>query len=92
MAVHVTHVHMQEHGDEDHEHIDSVRGTDTVSGQTETYTVARMVSYIENGGEAYTEAEGRRATIYVRQNGGRKFIQTKADGVWSNNLLNLTRF
>ena len=38
----------------------------------------------------YTMAAGKRADVYVRREPGKQpYVQTKADGVWSNNLLAL---
>jgi hypothetical protein len=66
-----------------HEHITEL-GTDTW-----TRTVAGIISLIEKGDTFYTLVNGHRAEILPRQGAHRKYVQTKADGVWSNNLLAL---
>lgn len=49
-----------------------------------------MVSYLERGNQAYVEAGGVRAYLYVRTSTlGNKFVQTIADSKYSNNLLSL---
>jgi predicted aldo/keto reductase-like oxidoreductase len=38
----------------------------------------------------YTEASGNRAYLVVRElANGKKYVQTQADGLWTNNLLEL---
>lgn len=37
----------------------------------------------------YTRVNGKRADVYVRQGSSGPYVQTKADGVWSDNLLAL---
>lgn len=67
-----------------HEHITHL-GHDS-----QTWTVASVVKSIENGEHTfYTFEASKRADIYVRQGTSKKYVQTKADGVWQNNLLSL---
>ena len=92
MAVRVTHVRMTP-GGATHEHAASVRWEDQIQGSAGSSTVAEMVSFIEGGNQAYTHEGGLRAEIHVRRpQWSSPFIQTQADGVWSNNLLSLPRF
>lgn len=52
-----------------------------------------MVTFIDRGGEAYTKDNaGHRAEVLVRDPvNGPKYLQTKADGVWTDNLLALAK-
>jgi len=53
-----------------------------------------MVAFVEGGGEAYVkDARGDVAFLRVRTSvNGIKYVQTYADGIWSDNLLALPRF
>lgn len=92
MAVRVTHVRMQSGGTR-HEHIVSVKWENAGTGANGSSTVAEMVKYIDEGGKAYTLEQGIRAEIGVRRpSSGRPYIQTHADGYWTNNLLALPKY
>lgn len=62
-------------------------------GKNEIWTRAQMVAFIDRGGEAYTKDNaGHRAEVLVRDPlNGPRYLQTKADGVWTDNLLTLTK-
>lgn len=67
-----------------HEHITHLGG----SGWT--WSVQDVISSIENGTNTFYTNDGlKRANIEVRTRNGRKFVQTRADGDWTNNLLEL---
>jgi Protein of unknown function (DUF3892) len=77
----VTCVDKQSH---DHEGITHLGG----SGWHETR--AQVVRDIEGGSyDYYTFEGGKRAEVKVRTRGGVKYVQTQADGVWTDNLLAL---
>lgn len=49
-----------------------------------------MVEFIEKGGRAYVEVNGKTAYLVVRTSKyGNKYVKTVADGVETNNLLYL---
>lgn len=51
---------------------------------------SEMVAWLENGGYAFTkDIFGNMAKLVVRSNQGRKYVQTLADGRWTDNLLAL---
>jgi hypothetical protein len=53
-----------------------------------------MVTFVEGGGKAYVkDAKGNIAYLAVRvSSAGNKYVQTYADGIYSDNLLALPRF
>lgn len=71
-----------------------MRWEDQTDRSTGTSTVAAMVDYIDNReGETFAFESNVRADIHTRHpQHGAPFVQTAADGVWTNNLLNLPRF
>jgi Protein of unknown function (DUF3892) len=93
MAVRITHRRMSTGGTA-HEHIQSVKWENPASSETGTSTVAQMVDFIDKqNGKAYTWDGKDRADVAVRKPAGRKpYLQTYADGVWTNNLLALPLF
>jgi len=78
-------------GGEGHEHIVYLWWTNPATGKTGDNTKAHLVDWVEGGGKAYVEDSwGNRADVYVRTPSyGAKYLQTKADGIWTNNLLAL---
>jgi hypothetical protein len=53
---------------------------------------AQVVQWIESGEYGfYTMVNGLRADVRVRQTATTKYVQTEADGYWTDNLLALTR-
>lgn len=76
-----------------HEHISELRWTQDEITTTDS-TRAQMVAFVEGGGEAYVkDARGDVAFLRVRTSvNGIKYVQTYADGIWSDNLLALPRF
>jgi hypothetical protein len=93
MAVRVTQVHMSS-GGYLHEHIQSVRWSNESTGASGESTTAEMVDYIDNqNGKAYTFDGYTRADIHtVHPANRRPYIQTKADGKLTDNLLALPRY
>lgn len=67
-----------------HEHITHL------GGRNGYWAVQDVISSIQNGTNTfYTYEGGKRADIGVNERNGRKFVQTYADGYWTNNLLAL---
>jgi hypothetical protein len=62
-------------------------------GKASSWTVAQAVQFIKSGGKMITDHNGARAEIHVNKTAdGREFIQTIADGKWSDNLLALPEY
>jgi hypothetical protein len=89
MAVYVTARHMV--GGSKHEHIASVRWEDRATGKTGQNTRAEMVKWIEEGGDARVAKGSSYVSVRV-VNAIPKYIQTYADGVWTDNLLALPEY
>ena len=88
MAVRITAIRLS--GGTTHQHITHLWWTNQVDNKTGSSTRAAMVEFIDGGGKAFVDEGGRRVDVYVRApESGPKFVQTKADGVWKNNLLAL---
>lgn len=67
-----------------HEHITHLGGPGWC------WPVQTVITLIESGiNTFYTNNGGRKADVRVRQRNGRKFVQTVADGYWTDNLLAL---
>jgi hypothetical protein len=78
-------------GSRRHEHISDLWWTNPSTQESGHGTRAQLVTWVEQGGKGYVEDRyGHRAYVEVR--GGRpgpKYLQTKADGIWTDNLLAL---
>lgn len=78
-----------------HEHITNLRCKDD-DGKFWNYTVDLLVAYIKKNGDNSVWCAGtggvKSAWVYVASNGQRKYVRTKSDGNWSNNLLALPTF
>lgn len=74
-----------------HEHITHVGGPNPDGNGRWRDTVPNVVGFIEaTTHRFYTKENGVVAWVYVRTGpSGRKYLQTQADGVWTNNLLAL---
>lgn len=90
MAFEITGIRKPGGADNPHEAISHYRWEDdesTKSGITDRLTV---VGWVEDGIKAYVADGTRKVLCKVRQNQhGTKYLQTVADGQWSNNLLAL---
>jgi hypothetical protein len=92
MAVKITCIKKQGGYHEDPHHaIESVRWIDPASGESGSNTRIEMYDWIKlKNGEAYVSDGVRVAYVGARLSpSGTKYIQTYADGRWSNNLLAL---
>ena len=75
-----------------HEAIEKLGWLDESTGKGDICTRLEMVEFLEKkGGVAYTADQfGNKAYLYVRASvRGNKFVQTYADGKYSDNLLAL---
>lgn len=78
----------------DHEHIVRLWWVNPADSKTGDNSRAEIVNWIEHeGGKAYVEdARGHRQDVLVvTPHVGAKYLRTRADGVWTNNLLALPR-
>ncbi|WP_433591339.1 DUF3892 domain-containing protein [Nocardia sp. CA-145437] len=94
MAIRITAIHLE--GGTTHEHIQRLRWINPATSKTGENTRADIVAWIGNeNGKAYVE-EPRAPRVDVGVvnpgNGKPKYLRTHADGVWTNNLLNLPKF
>lgn len=78
------------------EHISQLRSSATTSGSLTTETRARAVQNIDYGRETYrshNDATRAQAAVITRTSArGTRYVTTVADGVETNNLLDLPRF
>ena len=90
--VRCTHVRLE--GGKYHEHISRIAWKNDATGAAGNNTRAEMVTFVEGGNQAYCQdAAGNRAYLRVRvSSAGNKYVQTYADGIWTDNLLALPRF
>jgi hypothetical protein len=89
--VYITEVHMSG-GGPGHEHIANVRWRNPDTGATGENTRAQMVAWLNEGGEARVrDRYGDDVRVHV-VDASPPYIQTYADGVWTNNLLSLPRY
>lgn len=93
MDILITHVRITTGGSH-HWHIARLKGYDPATRQPYDATRAEWVDYIEKGGKAHTrDSRGNVAYLRVRQTvNGLKYVQTYADGIYSDNLLALPRY
>lgn len=87
MALRCTAIRMSQ-GGYHHEHITHIWTSDG-----SVHTRAWMVAYVEASGSAYVQdAYGNVASLAVRKSSaGNKYVQTYADGTWTDNLLALPK-
>jgi hypothetical protein len=76
-----------------HEHITHIAWRNNTTGATGFSTRQEMVQFVESGNSAYVQdGRGNVAYLAVRvSSAGNKYVQTYADGIWSDNLLALPR-
>lgn len=93
MAIRITARRMS--GGTTHQHIAELRWTEPSTGKGDDTARAVIVGWIEKRNiKAYTEdGRGNRADVgVVTPAHGEKYLRTHADGVWTNNLLELPEF
>jgi hypothetical protein len=90
-VIYIVEVHMSA-GGSGHAHIADVRWRNPSTGATDESSRAQIVTWIEEGGEARVRDgagdDVRVGIIDVTP----PYIRTYADGVWTDNLLSLTRY
>lgn len=77
-----------------HEAISTLGWINEATGKGSNISRVDLYDWLKlKGGVAYvTDSLGTRAFVKPRENGfGTKFVQTQADGIWSDNLLALPR-
>ena len=74
-----------------HHAISKLGWTEDGTGKTDKSTRLQIYDWIKEGGVAYVlDARGNKASVKTREHAnGTKFVQTYADGVWTDNLLAL---
>jgi hypothetical protein len=88
-VIYIEAVHMS--GGTKHEHIAEVKWRDPSNNATDCWSRARMVDWINDGGQAYVKDGSDRGLVAV-VNASPPYIRTKADDVWTDNLLALPRY
>lgn len=88
--VQITEVHMSPGGNA-HEHILSVHWVNPTTSERGVTTKEAMVAFLRGGGQA-TVSDGTRTVNVEVRDAQPPYIQTRADGVWTDNLLALPRF
>lgn len=78
-------------GEGHHQYISEVRWVNPDTNETNVSTRQQMVDWIRNGGQALVRNGTRVIPVRVVE-ATPPYIQTFADGVWTDNLLALPRF
>ena len=92
MAVRITAI--RQSGGTSHEHIVHLWWTDAATGEGGNNTRAQVVRWIEDqDGKAYVDDRfGHRVDVeVVTPRHGSKYLRTRKDGIWTDNLLALPR-
>jgi hypothetical protein len=92
--IYIVEIHMSA-GGHLHEHIEAVRWRHPEGGKSSESTVAAMVEWIEvqKGVAKVTDGVKEVNVLVVRPAAPKKpYLQTVADGRWTNNLLALPRY
>lgn len=88
--VRITAIHMV--GAEHHQHIAEMKWANPTDGSTGASSREAMVKFIrDDSGEAYVDGPTKRAYLRVRE-ATPPYVQTYADGTWTDNLLALPRY
>lgn len=65
-------------------------GITHLGGHNWRWTRSEVIASIENGSNTfYTMVNGKRANLAVVDGGAGKYLRTRADGIWNDNLLAL---
>jgi hypothetical protein len=93
LSIRITAVELS--GGRKHEHIVRLWWKEKGTDNTGDWSRATLVDWIENkGGKAYVKDNaGNRVDVKVVDpgNGRPKYVQTQADGIWTDNLLALAK-
>jgi len=80
-------------GGNGHEHIVALGWVQDGPGQSGMMSIHEMVAYIDRNGNSAVwcpdQTGGPSAWVHVNSNGVQRYVQTFADGRWTNNLLAL---
>jgi len=89
VAIRITAIRLS--GGDSHQHIVRLWWTNPSTGATGDNSRAEIVNWIENrNGKAYVEQGGSRADVHVvTPMYGAKYLRTRANGFWTDNLLAL---
>ncbi|MFE3002376.1 DUF3892 domain-containing protein [Nocardia sp. NPDC059246] len=92
MAIRITAIHLE--GGYTHEHITQLKWEEQGKAKRGTDSRAKVVAWVESGVKAYVYGSpAPRVEVGVVNPSSRpKYLRTHADGVWTNNLLNLPKF
>lgn len=91
MRVRFTHVRIAAPGTH-HSHITNLKAIGD-DGKPYDSTREKWVKFIEDGGTGYVHDRfGNEVGVYVNHNSTTKWVQTIADGKWTDNLLALPRY
>ena len=91
MKVRFTAIHLE--GGTGHESIANLKATDPATNAPYQDTKANWVAFIERGNSGFVHDNyGHEVGVYVNTNGRTKWLQTYADGIWTDNLLALPRY
>ncbi len=76
-----------------HSHIVEIRAIDESSGGTIVGSRQQWVDAVKGGARAYVlDKFGDKAYLRVNRMGYTEYVQTYADGIWTDNLLALPRY
>lgn len=91
MAVYIAAVRLS--GGTGHQHISSFVWINEQTFKSGISGTAQMVEYLQAGGQVKV-SDGKATALarVVEPQAGSPFLQTHADGKWTNNLLSLPRF
>lgn len=89
MSIRITAIRLT--GGHTHQHITRLWWTNPANGKAGENARAEIVSWIEKeNGKAYVDDGGHRVDVLVvTPSSGSKYLRTRADGVWTDNLLAL---
>ena len=91
MKVQFTAIHLE--GGAGHESIANLKAKDPATNATYQDTKANWVTFIERGNIGFVHDNyGNTVSVLVRTNGVTKWLQTVADGKWTDNLLALPKY
>jgi len=91
MKVRFTAIHLV--GGSQHQHIANLQAVDPATGQLYNDTRANWVAFIERGNTGFVhDMYGHEIGVYVNHNVYVKWLQTIADGIWTDNLLALPQY
>ncbi|OIQ79912.1 hypothetical protein GALL_383450 [mine drainage metagenome] len=92
MSIRFTAVHMSA-GGYLHEHIADLKWVNLQDASSGESTRATLVKWIDDGNSAFVQGNtGAIPVETVHPSSGAAYLRTRANGVWSDNLLSLPRY